>query len=1255
MKSWRRLQVSAAVLVGYALAAGLLSAGIFQLPDIMVAPWARLNALLSGWFMHLIGMHVWVDYNIIHTDLYRYAIHAGYHGTGVALSTIILAITIAALRHYNPFETVFMIAASLITALIINVLRITLIIHFGSPPDAVAASGLLEDTTIIITALAALSVCLNMLIVTAAKIIRFQKREPLPGTVEGTLSEYPPFWHRVLRRYRPVYLLIPVIAAIAAITYAGRPSRREAILAKLVLDMSAQGAYDHALRLGQQLAANRQGDLDWQLRLIRIMLLDRKTQLALQSLDALPPREPQPHHKNEINLLQTYAYLLQQDWEQARATFNKLQEHADTDPVWHMIFLEIALALGDQEQVIALVPEATRAFHQLGRIGAALPMLASSGNWDIFLTATPWIDRENTPLSILTAQVMAQLHLDRTSAAAEHTQFGLQHWPDSLELLPAVLILTQASPAEWEPRLAQMLMRITRNSENPRALFAVISAAFVVYRPDLAWPAYQKLREHDQQLYADLALAKYAAQWFLFRNHFLRLPATTPAITTQLAPWLLLGQHLPFLHKTTDAIPYARHTDALLDPEAWQRTRRNQIIADIAQGQHLSRLDSNPELRLLVASLLEDAHKYEEAYLQLEHLAQTHPAITPLTDYHLARLDLLTGNNRKAFERLRTVICDADALALDDIDIEKNWPPRPIRLKPQTAHQLPLLIALIELQWENRQFITATFTMREALRRFPHDPVIRTLAGDILLQIQRPEQALLLLQNTTIRRLPVTDELESDALLATGRHAALRTFRRQRLLPPLDIPPDASPPDRLPPAEELFAPVNPDDCGALAPRPDDPIFSLFQQVLHDPAQPIDWEAWLTTPQTRLEQAEAMFRLYQLLYTQKRLDSAQQAARYAVIANPHEPLLWLHILKTTSDRANLLAYARSFCPDDPDLWLADLVWTAHMPHEQKRTRKLDRLIKQAREEFIFPVETLVRAADFLWRGHDHANAQHIISLFHQHERGLLAAHLLGVEAAEWAGNRGRALYNIEAAIEAASQTMPELYARFIKSKLRDGVIESDGNIVNALRELQHAEPDNILWMELLGYIRYQRGGAEVMEASQMMRAAIRAGSTNRVAFIIAAEGLRRVNRTHEAAQILQQGLAGQPHDPVMLNNLAYLWAENPSTAPEATNLIPALIPFAEQDPEIRDTLAFVLLRNNELESARELLARNLREMPPDSRIWFRSQMHLAEIVWRQGRTQIATSMLEQLLRGARNIPDEDILTANRLLMRIVASP
>jgi tetratricopeptide (TPR) repeat protein len=238
-----------------------------------------------------------------------------------------------------------------------------------------------------------------------------------------------------------------------------------------------------------------------------------------------------------------------------------------------------------------------------------------------------------------------------------------------------------------------------------------------------------------------------------------------------------------------------------------------------------------------------------------------------------------------------------------------------------------------------------------------------------------------------------------------------------------------------------------------------------------------------------------------------------------------------------------------------------------------------------------------------------------------------------------------------AINASITPLPTLFENLVILKYANDEMDADSEMVNALRDLRNSDPKHPLWPQMLGYIRFRRGGKEILDAQFEMNTAIAGGATNLTPYIIAAEVSRLLRNQDQSVRTLRHALNMHPGNLVALNNLAFTLAQEGTNMTEALSLLPELIPAAAKDPRIRDTVALVYLRNGKIERARETIKQNLQDATPGSPLWFRCQTHLAEIAWKQGSDQTAISMLDQILRSSRNIPDEDILAANTLFTRI----
>jgi predicted Zn-dependent protease len=119
---------------------------------------------------------------------------------------------------------------------------------------------------------------------------------------------------------------------------------------------------------------------------------------------------------------------------------------------------------------------------------------------------------------------------------------------------------------------------------------------------------------------------------------------------------------------------------------------------------------------------------------------------------------------------------------------------------------------------------------------------------------------------------------------------------------------------------------------------------------------------------------------------------------------------------------------------------------------------------------------------------------------------------------------------------------------------------------------------------------------------------------------------------------------------MLNNLAYTLADAPGRAAEALDLLPQLLNRMGGAPWLIDTVALVYLRNNRLEEAEQALKWITDKPEPGSPEAFRYRLREAEIAFRRDELQETVAILRSILRGSREIADEEILNANRLLSR-----
>jgi uncharacterized protein HemY len=224
----------------------------------------------------------------------------------------------------------------------------------------------------------------------------------------------------------------------------------------------------------------------------------------------------------------------------------------------------------------------------------------------------------------------------------------------------------------------------------------------------------------------------------------------------------------------------------------------------------------------------------------------------------------------------------------------------------------------------------------------------------------------------------------------------------------------------------------------------------------------------------------------------------------------------------------------------------------------------------------------------------------------------------------------------------------LYAKLVDLKSADGRIETDSEMVDALRRLRTALPDEMRWAQTLGYVRFTRGGWEIVDALYQMTVVIEGGSTNRVPYVIAAEASRLMGDVPRAVDWLRKAVALHPADTDLMNNLVYTLAFDPGTVAEAVSRVPALLQRDPRNLRILDTAAAVYLRAGDIEKTEDLAEQLAAQTRADTALGFRARTYRAAVAIKRNRPNQAAETLRSLLEHSAGIPDDDVAVANRLL-------
>lgn len=1235
----------------------------------------QASVLGSEWLLHLVNTRVWADGMILHTGTRIFEVPAWCSGMRTATTVFILSLAVGILRRLKPAEILVFIGWSLVHALALNILRISAMVYFAPLLADTAGLGFLHDTAGLIVIAGVLLVYIELLVLEHARRRRHRLRGMLQAAREGGLSEYPPFWHRFLRRRSAIFASLALLALGGLVAWRSRPYHRTMMLRDVVLTLRDRGDMANAQRLAAIVSDRLPAeDLEWRFTTIRLDLISGDPQRALDELDAMEDLPAGLQLQRRI--LQAYALLSLGRLEEAVAIVAELPEAEQRrDPRVAMILAEMALRRGDSTAVAEHVIAAGQWAPNAGRIRKLYPFLRIHRQWDAMAATDVRIPYDD-PVQAFSI-LEAFMHLNNVPRVAGITLEVLGRLPDDPRLLEPLYFMTLQSGAEWETRFRDHLLRTLPGIGEPETLYEMLYKCFDLARPDLAWRIYRRIAEIDpDHPLLHMAAVEYGARWFVFRRHYLGLPAGNARETIDLKPFYILGSMLPEWRELTQSVPLGA-LFAVADTVPVRKALLQQCIPGFAAREQL---EMPPvDLQYLHAQALERAGRLDLARAKLDAIVSQYPQEAEAARELLAEMYERKGSWVQVYETLRTYLLETPGLAADDIpagtpglEDATRWPPVPVALRADTERiHLPPLLRLGEAQLKLHLPLAALFTAREAVRLYPYAPRAQALLANALLRTGEAEEALKRLGSTRTRNLRELDQIEAEALRDTERFSLLESFCRSRLLPPVTIPSDTVQNTSLPPAEisllwhRTQIPSETEFAATAATLRRNlemageglrPLFSLWLETWEKPGSAPDIARWAATGRDRIEQATALNQLTLLLCHESRFPEALPVARAAVAALPDSAHLWRILISLSSGDPELVALARLSCPDDAEIWLADLVTRTRpdgaMPQtEADRDRAREHIATLIDEAGRFHPAARTRAAEYCWRGGLRDAAERLTRDLPGDSRGLLPACIADIRSALHVQDKQRALRSTSMAINAAIAPVPALHENLVLLKNEDGTIDTDSDMVNSLRVLRKADPRNPLWPQMLGYVRFQRGGWEILDAMFEMNTAIDGGATNRTPFLISAEVSRLLRHYDRAADTLRRGLVHHPGHPDLLNNLAYVLAQIPARVPEAAALLPALETAATETPAILDTIAVVHLRTGQPELARQTLIRMLNHAEPGSPLWFRAQTHLAEIAWLQGKDQTAISMLEQLLKGSRNIPDEDILTANALFNQI----
>jgi len=1199
------------------------------------------------WFLHLFNVRVWADGMVLRTGYATFEVPAWCSGMRTATTVFLLGLGLAMLRRFRKIETLLLVPIALAQALALNILRIAVMVAFA-PSLGENRMEFLHDSAGVIVLLSAVILYGEISLWERAKRqMKAHRTEPDLEQLRR-LKHMPPMWRGAYRLRWWLSVAIAVALIGAGLLYRSRSSHRVDMLRGVVDGLQDTEQFEAAHRAALLVLAMQPHDNDWKLTVIRLMLSRELYEQVLTHLDTVPDGDE--YRTTEKNIIRAYALMALERLEEAAVIVRGLPKNMrDRDPRVAMILAQMGYRADDIDEVERSIRTASRWGPNVRRIRHLYPYLRRYRRWQAIADSDRSLPYTN-PMQAFAA-TEAHMNLNNIPNVAALSLNAMRQWPDDPRAIePLFYMAMKRGDAEWTDRFAAQLIRAVEGADNPDTLAGLTSKCFYLARPDLAWFIYRKIAEIDSaHPFLPLMVARHGAEWFSFRKRWLGMSAPAKTDRFGVESFFVAACLFDTWRPLYDAVPQGRRL-ATADPVPARQESLQTALTEFAERKEAGTLSLR--MRYEYASALEMDGDLAGVEKQLFEIAEAFPDERARIRLVLSEVHERRRNWGKVYETLR---------GYQNSD------------NPQLMPMVRLANACARL----RLGMASLHIARQCERLFPHSSQAATALASALMQFGTPEEALFALDRPRPRRQREMDILEAEALLRTGRLSELESFCKSVLLPRIPIPPDAMQKPFLPAAElsavwhRTVAFADSDIAEhtraareALASTPSPFLRRMLQQWIDCYEAKCangtaDIEAWTACGRDRIEKATALSQLALLLCWQRRFIEARNAVGVAAKLFPEAPDLWQMLISLSGGDPEVIAQAHRSCPDDPGIWLARLViCTQRSPVagygallvQDDAAEWVASEIARAASEGTFPAGTMTRAGEYLLRGGMTQQASAAAAYAVARSRGLLPAYVLGIRCAIADQDRQRALWCTRQAVRASFRPSPLIYRKLVSLKTVGGEMALDAEMIEALKILRREDPGNPLWAQMLGYVRFRRGGLETIDALRHMTAAIERGATNRTPYIVAAEAARLRGSPKQAADFLRSGLKRYPNDLEMLNNLAYALASSDRGAGEAQQYVPELLEQGADDMRVLDTVAVVYLRSGETAQAEKILARIAETAPSGSRRWFVTKTREAEIAFRREDYAGTVAILHGAFRNAGSVPDDDLLVANELLAR-----
>lgn len=1209
---------------------------------------AMQTASVQGaeWFLHLFDIPAWGDGTILRNGACLFDVPAWCSGMRSATTVLLLGLGLGLIRRTRWYALLILLAAALLQALGLNILRLAVMVQWApSMPDP-AAVGFLHDTAGILVLLTSLLLVFELWLWDRARAYwLLRAREP---DVEAEVARRgrPPFWATVNHHRWNALAILLMLSLVAAVLFQSRPGHRLAMLKNAVDNLQRGFQVEPALRLAEEILRTTPDDPDWLPIVLRLQVQNGDYERVLVRLESMS--DASPALADEKRMIKAYCLMGLGRVSEAAALVREIPSDPDKpDPRTAMILAELARQSDEPDRVAAYVAIASRWSPNLPRIRKLYPYLRQYHKWDAIADTDVRIAYHD-PAQILCA-AEAGMNLGHPVDVAALAEEALRKWPHDPRILEPLFYMTAKQPdTYWEGRFETTLRDCLTTLDNPDTLFSLFEKCFGLGRADLAWQVYDRLALIDPgHPGLPLCVARYGSEWFTFRTRHLGLSAAQSEHMTDLYPLLLLGRATSPWCDLWRRIPRAGEF-AVQEPSVVRKHALDEALAAFRQRAAEGKLTL--PMQYAFAEALDLAGDVTGATQQLARTSAAFPREILHTTLVLTELHERRGHWEALYEILR-----------------------PWADKPELP--LPLWLRLGRAEQHLNLGLEALDASRRAVDSYPYSTEALYLRASCLLTYDSPAAALFFLNRPRVRHDPELDLIEAELLFLTSRNTELLRFVEQAMLPGINaanLPPQ---PLFLPPAElavlwHRIAIPSDKEFQKAADQLRENLKTARSPYLRDlaglwlateaeAAHSLDLPRWQACGRDVREKATALNQLCLLQCHRGNLAGAREAALAATRTWPGSPMLWRIAISLSGADPEVIRSARQACPGDAELWLAEIVARSQQDAGGSATNSafaawVERELQRVASAKTFPPDAVTRAGEYLARGHLFRPASIAARDASSRGRGLLPASLLAVHCALNTGDREWALSSARQASLESLESLPILPR--VVAGIRGGMKEAplDEEMVMTLKQLRRQEPTKALWSEMLCYVLFHRDNwTETMRCLSEAKAAIEAGSTKHSMVLLGAEAARQMRLPDQAAALLRQGLTNFPGDLAILNNLVYTLAQESNTLQEALALVPDLARQAPKNPQVIDTLTFTWIAAGKVREAESWLTQ-LEALPPGDDGW---RLHVllerASLAALKGEREEARRLARQLLADKRKATPQDVISAESLLGRLAA--